>query len=67
VVGEPQILGQIKDAYDIATQTKTSGLILHRLLHRAFHVAKRVRTETKNQQQRCLGQLGRCGAGQENL
>jgi len=47
VVGEPQILGQIKDAYDIATQTKTSGLILHRLLHRAFHVAKRVRTETK--------------------
>jgi len=47
VVGEPQILGQIKDAYDIATQAKTSGLILHRLLHRAFHVAKRVRTETK--------------------
>ena len=47
VVGEPQILGQIKDAYDIATQTKTSGLILHRLLHRAFHVAKRVRTETR--------------------
>jgi glutamyl-tRNA reductase len=47
VVGEPQILGQIKDAYDISQQTKTSGLILHRLLHRAFHVAKRVRTETK--------------------
>ena len=47
VVGEPQILGQIKDAYDIATQAKTSGLILHRLLHRAFHVAKTVRTETK--------------------
>ena len=47
VVGEPQILGQIKEAYDIAAQIKTSGLILHRLLHRAFHVAKRVRTETK--------------------
>jgi len=47
VVGEPQILGQIKDAYDVATQVKTSGLILHRLLHRAFHVAKRVRTETR--------------------
>ena len=47
VVGEPQILGQIKDAYDISQQVKTSGLILHRLLHRAFHVAKRVRTETK--------------------
>ena len=47
VLGEPQILGQIKDAYDISQQAKTSGLILHRLLHRAFHVAKRVRTETK--------------------
>ena len=47
VLGEPQILGQIKEAYDISQQAKTSGLILHRLLHRAFHVAKRVRTETK--------------------
>jgi glutamyl-tRNA reductase len=47
VVGEPQILGQIKSAYNIAVESKTSGLILHRLLHRAFHVAKRVRTETK--------------------
>ncbi len=47
VVGEPQILGQIKSAYNIAAEAKTSGLILHRLLHRAFHVAKRVRTETK--------------------
>lgn len=47
VVGEPQILGQIKSAYNLATESKASGLILHRLLHRAFHVAKRVRTETK--------------------
>ncbi|MCJ7785255.1 MAG: glutamyl-tRNA reductase [Desulfobacterales bacterium] len=47
VVGEPQILGQIKSAYNIAAEAKTSVLILHRLLHRAFHVAKRVRTETK--------------------
>lgn len=47
VVGEPQILGQIKEAYNLAVESKTSGLILHRLLHRAFHVAKRVRTETK--------------------
>lgn len=47
VVGEPQILGQVKAAYDLATQSKSSGFILHRLLHRAFHVAKRVRTETK--------------------
>ncbi len=47
VVGEPQILGQIKSAYTVAAELKTSGIILHRLLHRAFHVAKRVRTETR--------------------
>ncbi len=46
VVGEPQILGQIKEAYFQATREKTSGVILNRLMHRAFHVAKRVRTET---------------------
>ena len=46
VVGEPQILGQMKEAYRIATQVKTSGVILNRLLHRTFFVAKRIRTET---------------------
>ncbi len=47
VLGEPQILGQIKAAYTLSAETKTSGFILHRLLHRAFSVAKRVRTETQ--------------------
>jgi glutamyl-tRNA reductase len=46
VVGEPQILGQMKAAYRTATQRKTSGVILNQLLHRTFFVAKRVRTET---------------------
>jgi glutamyl-tRNA reductase len=46
VVGEPQILGQIKDAYRTATSTKTSGVVLNRLLHRTFSVAKRIRSET---------------------
>ena len=46
VVGEPQILGQIKAAYLNATRCKTSGVILNRLLHRTFFVAKRIRTET---------------------
>ena len=46
VVGEPQILGQVKDAYRLATETKVSGVILNRLLHRTFFVAKRIRTET---------------------
>jgi len=46
VVGEPQILGQIKDAYREATRYRTVGVVLNRLLHKAFSVAKRVRTET---------------------
>ncbi len=46
VIGEPQILGQIKTAYGYATEFKTSGVILNRFLHKAFSVAKRVRTET---------------------
>ncbi|UCB48808.1 MAG: glutamyl-tRNA reductase [Deltaproteobacteria bacterium] len=46
VVGEPQILGQIKEAYYQATKEKTAGTVLNRLMHRTFHVAKRVRTET---------------------
>jgi glutamyl-tRNA reductase len=46
MVGEPQILGQIKEAYNAATSRKTSGVLLNRLLHRTFFVAKRVRTET---------------------
>jgi glutamyl-tRNA reductase len=47
VVGEPQILGQVKDAYRQATEAKTSGVILNRLLHKSFSVAKKVRTETR--------------------
>lgn len=46
VVGEPQILGQIKEAYTLSVAEKTSGVILNRLLHKAFHAAKRVRSET---------------------
>jgi glutamyl-tRNA reductase len=46
MVGEPQILGQIKEAYRIAAEMKSSGVILNRLLHRTFFVAKRIRTET---------------------
>jgi glutamyl-tRNA reductase len=46
VVGEPQILGQVKEAYRQATKHKATGAILNRLLHKTFSVAKRVRTET---------------------
>ena len=47
VVGEPQILGQLKDAYRMASEHKSAGMVLNKLLHRAFSVAKKVRTETK--------------------
>jgi glutamyl-tRNA reductase len=47
VVGEPQILGQLKDAYRFSTDFKASKIILNKLLHKAFFVAKKVRTETE--------------------
>jgi glutamyl-tRNA reductase len=46
VVGEPQILGQLKEYYSAAQAAGTVGTILHRLFHHSFSVAKRVRTET---------------------
>lgn len=46
VLGEPQILGQIKEAYRQATEHQATGPILNRLLHKTFSVAKRVRGET---------------------
>jgi glutamyl-tRNA reductase len=46
VLGEPQILGQMKDAYRDAVNARATGTLINRLLHTAFHVAKRVRSET---------------------
>lgn len=46
VVGEPQILGQLKEAYRQATSHHCTGVILNRLIHKAFSAAKRVRSET---------------------
>ncbi len=46
VIGEPQVLGQVRRAYSIALEAGTAGRILNRLIHHAFRVAKRVRTET---------------------
>ena len=46
VVGEPQILGQVKDAFTAATELKSTGALTHRLFTTAFSVGKRVRTET---------------------
>ena len=46
VVGEPQILGQVKDAHNAAAAAQSSGTILNRLFHASFAVGKRVRNET---------------------
>lgn len=46
VLGEPQILGQLKDAYRKALEERSAKVILNRLLHKSFMTAKRVRTET---------------------
>src|SRR5205085_7000922 len=46
MVGEPQILGQVKEAYRLATDAGTIGSNLSPLLDRAFAVAKKVRSET---------------------
>jgi glutamyl-tRNA reductase len=46
IVGEPQILGQLKQAYRQASERQCTGVILNRLLNKAFSVAKRIRTET---------------------
>jgi glutamyl-tRNA reductase len=46
VVGEPQILGQVKEAHAIAGEAHTAGPVLNRLFQASFAVGKRVRTET---------------------
>jgi len=46
VLGEPQILGQVKASYELALEAKTAGHILHRLYQSTFSAAKRARSET---------------------
>jgi glutamyl-tRNA reductase len=47
VLGEPQILGQVKDAFALAQSVGTAGPVLHALMSQAFSAAKRVRSETE--------------------
>ncbi|CAB0149638.1 Glutamyl-tRNA reductase [Pseudidiomarina piscicola] len=46
ILGEPQILGQVKQAYQFAKNQASVGGILERLFQQSFHIAKRVRSET---------------------
>ena len=47
VLGETQIFGQVKNAYNLASERTATGLILNKLFHAAFRTGKRVRTETR--------------------
>jgi glutamyl-tRNA reductase len=47
VLGDVQILNQMKEAFTIAQENHTAGLLLNRLFNTAFHVGKRARTETE--------------------
>ena len=47
VVGEPQIVGQVKQAYAKAKEVGSTGALLNRAFHNAFSTSKRVRNETK--------------------
>jgi glutamyl-tRNA reductase len=47
MVGEPQVLGQVREAFDLAEKHRASGALLTRLFNTAVHVGKRARTETE--------------------
>jgi glutamyl-tRNA reductase len=47
VLGENQVLGQVKEAYRISASRKYTGSVLNKLFHRAFEVGKKVRTDTE--------------------
>jgi glutamyl-tRNA reductase len=47
IIGENQVLGQVKDAYHLSCEAKSNGIIINRLFHWAFKVGKRARTETE--------------------
>ncbi|MGB9716333.1 MAG: glutamyl-tRNA reductase [Thermodesulfovibrionales bacterium] len=47
VIGEPQILGQLKEAFEFALENKATGILLNKLMKKAISVAKRVRSETR--------------------
>ena len=53
VVGEPQILGQVKSAFQTASERRCTGPLLNKTFHWAFGVGKRVRSETASAKAPC--------------
>ncbi len=47
ILGEDQILGQVRNAYTLAVEAKTAGKFFHKIFHQSFRVGKRSRNETK--------------------
>jgi len=67
IMGEPQILGQVKDAYRLCVRQKTSGVILNKLLHHAFSVAKKGENGDGYSKQCGLGEFRRGQTCQKDI
>ncbi len=63
VIGEQQVLGQVRRAYAAAETNRTVGRVLHELAQRALSVGKRVHSETAHRRRGRLGGVGRPGHG----
>ena len=61
VLGETEIFGQVKRAYEAAARSGTTGRILNRLFQKAFHVGKHVRSATAITRGSCFRRF--CGRG----
>ena len=67
VLGETEILGQLKTAYDLALQHRHTGARLNKAFQRAFHVAKHVRTRHQHPARQRVRGVGRGGTGGKNF
>ncbi len=67
VIGEPQILGQLKQYYDAAQQAGTVGAILHRLFHRIIFGGETGAQRNRHRQRRGVGELDCRGSGEAHF
>ncbi len=66
VIGEPQILGQVKEGYKRATEVNATGPILNRLMHRAFFRCKAGAYGNRRGLRGGISCLRRCRAGSKD-